>query len=101
MLFFMYIMLDTYTIIHIHQWVIVELIYWWDQNPSITHWQQPYTETNLSSTSVASWVFKTLCLMQGPRGCHYFKDCYIQGEADFIFGSGQSYYDVIVIVSKV
>ena len=65
MLFFMYIMLDTYTIIHIHQWVIVELIYWWDQNPSITHWQQPYMETNLSSISVASWVFKTLCLMQG------------------------------------
>lgn len=29
------------------------------------------------------------------RGRHYFKDCYIQGEVDFIFGSGQSYYEVV------
>jgi len=27
-------------------------------------------------------------------GRHYFKDCYIQGEMDFIYGSGQSYYEV-------
>ncbi|KAK8467177.1 hypothetical protein PHAVU_008G271500 [Phaseolus vulgaris] len=26
-------------------------------------------------------------------GRHYFKDCYIQGEVDFIYGSGQSYYE--------
>ncbi|KAK7386747.1 hypothetical protein VNO78_27082 [Psophocarpus tetragonolobus] len=26
-------------------------------------------------------------------GRHYFKDCYIQGEVDFIFGTGQSYYE--------
>nr|XP_024399458.1 probable pectinesterase 53 isoform X1 [Physcomitrium patens]PNR37458.1 hypothetical protein PHYPA_020567 [Physcomitrium patens] len=26
-------------------------------------------------------------------GRHYFKDCYIQGSIDFIFGSGQSYYE--------
>ena len=30
-------------------------------------------------------------------GRHYFKDCYIQGEVDFIFGSAQSYYEVIVV----
>lgn len=29
------------------------------------------------------------------NGRHYFKDCYIQGEVDFIFGAGQSYYEVI------
>ncbi|KAJ1392500.1 Pectinesterase, catalytic [Sesbania bispinosa] len=27
------------------------------------------------------------------EGRHYFKGCYIQGEVDFIFGSGQSYYE--------
>ncbi|KAK7264945.1 hypothetical protein RJT34_32559 [Clitoria ternatea] len=26
-------------------------------------------------------------------GRHYFKDCYIQGEVDFICGNGQSYYE--------
>lgn len=30
------------------------------------------------------------------KGRHYFKDmlCYIQGDVDFIFGSGQSYFEV-------
>jgi pectinesterase len=27
-------------------------------------------------------------------GRHYFKDCYIQGSIDFIFGDGQSLYEV-------
>jgi len=27
-------------------------------------------------------------------GRHYFKDCYIEGEIDFIYGSGQSFYEV-------
>ncbi|KAF1896887.1 hypothetical protein Lal_00034588 [Lupinus albus] len=31
------------------------------------------------------------------NGKHYFKDCYIQGEVDFIFGSGQSYYEDCVV----
>ncbi|XP_020224760.2 probable pectinesterase 66 [Cajanus cajan] len=30
-------------------------------------------------------------------GRHYFKDCYIQGEIDFIFGNGQSYYENCLI----
>ncbi|TKY57342.1 pectinesterase 55 [Spatholobus suberectus] len=30
-------------------------------------------------------------------GRHYFKDCYIQGEVDFIFGGGQSYYENCLI----
>lgn len=28
------------------------------------------------------------------KGRHYFKDCYIEGSIDFIFGDGQSYYEV-------
>lgn len=28
------------------------------------------------------------------KGRHYFKDCYIQGSIDFVFGDGQSYYEV-------
>ncbi|XP_038971900.1 probable pectinesterase 53 [Phoenix dactylifera] len=27
------------------------------------------------------------------KGLHYFKDCYIEGSTDFIFGSGQSIYE--------
>jgi pectin methylesterase-like acyl-CoA thioesterase len=28
------------------------------------------------------------------KGRHYFKDCYIEGSIDFVFGDGQSYYEV-------
>nr|AAO53311.1 pectin methylesterase [Lupinus angustifolius]AAO72322.1 putative pectin methylesterase [Lupinus angustifolius] len=31
------------------------------------------------------------------NGRHYFKYCYIQGEVDFIFGNGQSYYEECLI----
>ncbi|KAE9592741.1 hypothetical protein Lal_00028948 [Lupinus albus] len=31
------------------------------------------------------------------KGRHYFKNCYIQGGIDFIFGNGQSYYEDCVI----
>jgi len=27
------------------------------------------------------------------KGRHYFKDCFIQGSIDFVFGDGQSYYE--------
>lgn len=29
------------------------------------------------------------------QGRHYFKDCYIRGNIDFIMGDGQSYYTVV------
>jgi len=29
------------------------------------------------------------------NGRHYFKDCYIQGEIDFIYGNARSYHEVI------
>ena len=31
-------------------------------------------------------------------GRHYFKNCYIQGEVDFIFGEAQSYFEVVVVL---
>ena len=34
------------------------------------------------------------------QGRHYYKNCYIQGAVDFIFGSGQSYFEVIVYFKK-
>lgn len=30
------------------------------------------------------------------EGRHHFKDCYIEGAIDFIFGSGQSIYEVCI-----
>lgn len=30
------------------------------------------------------------------KGRHYFKDCYIEGVMDFIFGNGQSIYEVSI-----
>lgn len=36
----------------------------------------------------------TLC---DDKGKHLFKDCYIEGTVDFIFGSGKSIYLVIYI----
>ncbi|CAK9165069.1 unnamed protein product [Ilex paraguariensis] len=31
--------------------------------------------------------------LHDDRGRHYFKDCYIQGSIDFIFGNGRSFYE--------
>ncbi|WVY90904.1 hypothetical protein V8G54_036418 [Vigna mungo] len=31
------------------------------------------------------------------QGRHYFKDCYVEGEVDFIYGNGQSYYENCII----
>jgi pectinesterase len=33
------------------------------------------------------------------KGRHYFKDCYIKGSIDFVFGAGLSYYDTCHLVS--
>lgn len=35
----------------------------------------------------------TLC---DDAGRHYFKECYIEGSIDFIFGNGRSIYKVIM-----
>lgn len=32
-------------------------------------------------------------------GRHYYKDCYIEGSVDFIFGNGLSLFEVIVIMN--
>ena len=32
--------------------------------------------------------------LHDDKGRHYFKDCYIQGSIDFIFGNGRSLYEV-------
>jgi len=31
-------------------------------------------------------------------GRHYFKNCYIQGDVDFIFGEAQSFYEVTTTI---
>ena len=36
--------------------------------------------------------------LSDAMGRHYFKNCYIQGEVDFIFGQAQSYFEVIIIM---
>ncbi|KAG1326389.1 Pectinesterase [Cocos nucifera] len=37
--------------------------------------------------------------LHDDRGRHYFKECYIQGSIDFIFGDGRSLYDNCEIIS--
>lgn len=32
--------------------------------------------------------------LHDDRGKHYFKECFIQGSIDFIFGNGRSLYEV-------
>lgn len=32
--------------------------------------------------------------LHDDKGRHYFKDCYIQGSIDFIFGNARSLYEV-------
>lgn len=38
----------------------------------------------------------TLC---DDMGRHFFRNCYIEGTVDFIFGNGQSLYLVLLIIS--
>lgn len=40
----------------------------------------------------------TLC---DDRGRHFFKDCFIQGTVDFIFGNGKSLYLVYIYFPQV
>ncbi|XP_068334468.1 probable pectinesterase 8 [Pyrus communis] len=37
--------------------------------------------------------------LHDDRGRHYFKDCYIQGSIDFIFGNGRSLYENCQLIS--
>ncbi|XP_021766821.1 probable pectinesterase 8 [Chenopodium quinoa] len=37
--------------------------------------------------------------LHDDRGRHYFKDCYIQGSIDFIFGNGRSFYENCAMIS--
>ncbi|KAL2931253.1 putative pectinesterase 8 [Bienertia sinuspersici] len=37
--------------------------------------------------------------LHDDRGRHYFKDCYIQGSIDFIFGNGRSLYENCMLIS--
>ncbi|XP_057717767.1 probable pectinesterase 8 [Arachis stenosperma] len=37
--------------------------------------------------------------LHDDKGRHYFRDCYIQGSIDFIFGDGRSFYENCEIVS--
>ncbi|KAK4373130.1 hypothetical protein RND71_008514 [Anisodus tanguticus] len=32
--------------------------------------------------------------LHDDRGRHYFKECYIQGSIDFVFGNGKSLYEI-------
>lgn len=33
--------------------------------------------------------------LHDDKGRHYFKDCYVQGSIDFIFGNARSLYEVM------
>ncbi|KAK9681482.1 hypothetical protein RND81_10G006000 [Saponaria officinalis] len=37
--------------------------------------------------------------LHDDRGRHYFKDCYIQGSIDFVFGNGRSFYENCALTS--
>jgi pectin methylesterase-like acyl-CoA thioesterase len=39
--------------------------------------------------------------LRSETGRHYFHDCYIEGNVDFIYGKGQAYFDDCTIYSKV
>lgn len=34
------------------------------------------------------------------EGRHHFKNCFIEGAVDFIFGNGQSYYEVYININR-
>ena len=35
--------------------------------------------------------------LHDDKGRHYFKDCYIQGSIDFVFGNARSFYEVNIV----
>ena len=51
----------------------------------------------ISGDQAAFWgcgFFGAQDTLHDDRGRHYFKDCYIQGSIDFIFGNAKSFYEV-------
>lgn len=53
----------------------------------------------ISGDEAAFWgcgFFGAQDTLHDDKGRHYFKDCYIQGSIDFIFGNARSFYEVIV-----
>ncbi|KAG8379482.1 hypothetical protein BUALT_Bualt07G0093100 [Buddleja alternifolia] len=56
----------------------------------------------ISGDSAAFWgcgFFGAQDTLHDDRGRHYFKDCYIQGSIDFIFGNAKSFYENCHITS--
>lgn len=55
----------------------------------------------ISGDEAAFWgcgFFGAQDTLHDDRGRHYFKDCYVQGSIDFIFGNGKSFYEVTFFI---
>ena len=51
----------------------------------------------ISGDQAAFWgcgFFGAQDTLHDDKGRHYFRDCYIQGSIDFIYGNGKSFYQV-------
>ncbi|PKA52238.1 putative pectinesterase 8 [Apostasia shenzhenica] len=56
----------------------------------------------ISGDQAALWgcgFFGAQDTLHDDRGRHYFKDCFIQGSIDFIFGDGRSFYEACQLIS--
>ena len=52
---------------------------------------------SISGDQAAFWgcgFFGAQDTLHDDKGRHYFRDCYIQGSIDFIYGNGKSFYQV-------
>ncbi|XP_023894536.1 probable pectinesterase 8 [Quercus suber] len=56
----------------------------------------------ISGDKAAFWgcgFFGAQDTLHDDKGRHYFRDCYIQGSIDFIFGNGRSLYENCLLIS--
>lgn len=56
----------------------------------------------ISGDQAAFWgcgFFGAQDTLHDDKGRHYFRDCYIQGSIDFIYGNGKSFYQNCVLIS--
>ncbi|XP_050280709.1 probable pectinesterase 8 [Quercus robur] len=56
----------------------------------------------ISGDQAAFWgcgFFGAQDTLHDDKGRHYFRDCYIQGSIDFIYGNGRSFYQNCVLIS--